>query len=1220
MKLRPLPALAVALLVVPLFAPRSTAAQRSNVDVIRGRLVAADSAPVAGAIVTVSSYITQAVRQVRTDDRGRFSLVFQNGGGDYILSVIAIGIAPSEVRVRREGDEDVLLVNLVLNRIRMLDAVTVTERQRPAAERVPTEVGAAGGTLGGTVLSPEQQGNLNALAAALAGFAVVTSADGTITGFSALGLDASQNTVTLNGMQVGSTSMPRDAQLVTRANTSSFDASNGRFSGAQVSMFAMGGGPIQQHSMRITLDNPSLQWYDRSATSLNNQLRNIAASGNSSGELVHDKLNYNMSWQLGRRTTPLNTLLDADSSGLARLGLSPDSVQRFESIIREFGLPFTVGAVPPDRRSENGSLFGHFEFNPTNGGALNGTINGSFNRNSAQALSPRALPSYGGSSEGWNANVQGEWSHNVGSMFLNQLSVSTDVNGNNGNPFVPLPAGSVLVSALAPDGGTSLSSLNFGSGSGLNSASHGGSFDVSNTISWFNKSSRHRLKLEIDARTEWYQQLEAANERGTFTYNSLADLEAGRAASFVRRIGTQQRSGSGITSGASLTDTWRKTDRLQFQLGLRADGVHFLTAPNYNPEIDRLFGLRTDQTPRIFGVSPRFGFSYNVGKAPGGVGGVFGPNVLGTIRGGIGRFMNTPGPNLISGAIDATGLPSGAQQLTCIGPAVPQVNWREYLRDESAIPTTCADGTGAAPFTIGTPRVQTFGPGFATPSSWRANLGWNSYLTPRFRVNVDATYSVNQHQSAQLDRNFDPTVRFTLPAEGGRPVFVDPSAIFASTGAVSLLNSRRYGQYAQVMENLGDGESRTAQLTIGLSPVPNRVMVNPTNWNISWTTVRVRDRVRGYGGNTATNPLDFSWGRASGDIVNQFNASINRGFGPSWQVRMSARAQSGSPFTPTVGGDVNGDGLSNDRAFVFDPAVTADSAVAAGMRSILAGAPAGIQSCLRSQLGKVADRNSCRGPWSVTMSATVNYTPRGTSLGDRASFTLNLSNPLAGLDALVHHGAMEGWGQPGFADPTLLYVRGFDPATHRYKYEVNQRFGETRGTRSLPAQPFRVTLEMRLSLGPPMERQQAKIELRGFFRAGQPAPTVQTIKQRAVNGAASSLRQLVQQKDSIPLRKEQLDSVGRMIASLTKAADSIWTPMAQYIVKNGVKDAADAEAVRRLRETKRAVEDAQFASYRALRTLLTPEQRKRLKPPLAFMIEEDYQKQVRLMGARTIRF
>jgi hypothetical protein len=1220
MILRPLPAIARAFVLALILAPRPLAAQGSNVDVLRGRLVSTDSAPVAGAIVTVTSYVTQAVRQVRSDDKGRFSLVFQNGGGDYIVSVIAIGVAPVEVRVRREGDEDVLLVNLVLNRLRMLDAVTVLERQRPTAERVPTEVGAAGGTLGATVLSPDQQGNLNALAAALAGFTLITGADGSITGFSALGLDPSQNTVTLNGMQVSSTSMPRDAQVVTKANTSSFDASSGRFSGAQVSMYAMGGGPIQQHSMRITLDDPTLQWYDRSATSLNPQLRNIAASGNSSGEFVHDKANYNFSWQVGRRTTPLNTLLDADSSGLARLGLTPDSVERFEAILHELGLPFTVGAVPPDRRSENGSLFSHFELNQKNGGAVNATINGNFNQNSAQALSARALPSYGGRNESWNANVQGEWSHNVGSMFLNQLSVSTDLNGNSGNPFVPLPSGSVLVSSLAPDGGTSLSNLQFGSATGLNSLSHGGSVDVTNTISWFSKTSRHRLKLEMDARTEWYEQLDASNEDGTFTYNSLDDLEAGRAASFVRRIGSQEHSGSGLIAGASLTDTWRKTDRLQFQLGLRADGVRFFTAPNYNPEIDQLFGLRTDHTPGIFGVSPRIGFSYNVGTAPGGVGGTFGPNVLGTIRGGIGRFMNTPGPNLISGAIDATGLPSGAQQLTCIGPAVPQVSWHDYLRDPGAIPTQCADGTGAAPFTLGTPRVQTFDPRYAPTSSWRANVGWSGYLSSHFRFNVDGTYSLNQHQSAQVDRNFDPTTRFTLANEGNRPVFVDPSAIFDSTGAVSLLNSRRYPQYAQVMANIGDGESHTAQLTIGLSPVPSRISINPTNWNISWTTVRVRDRVRGFGGNTAGNPLDFNWGRANGDIANQINANLNKGFGASWQVRVSARAQSGSPFTPNVGGDVNGDGLANDRAFVFDPAKTADSAVAAGMRAILSGAPAGIQSCLRSQLGRIADRNSCRGPWSFTMSSIVTYTPRGTMLGDRAAFTLNLSNPLAGLDALVHHGNMEGWGQPGFADPTLLYIRGFDAVAHQYVYEVNQRFGETRGPRSLPAQPFRVTLEMRFSLGPTMERQQAQIELRGFFRAGQPAPTVQNIKQRAVTGAASALRQLLPQKDSIQLTKEQVDSVNRMITTLTHAADSIWTPMAQYLVKVGARDAADAEAVRRLRETKRAVEDAQFASYSALRNLLTPEQRKRLKQPLSLMIQEDYQKQVRLIGAGTLRF
>src|SRR5689334_15957679 len=82
----------VALVALGVSAPAARA-QGGDVDVVRGRIVTPDSQPVAGATVRLTAIVSQAVRQVRTDDRGRFSLVFQNGGGDYILSVIAIGIA-----------------------------------------------------------------------------------------------------------------------------------------------------------------------------------------------------------------------------------------------------------------------------------------------------------------------------------------------------------------------------------------------------------------------------------------------------------------------------------------------------------------------------------------------------------------------------------------------------------------------------------------------------------------------------------------------------------------------------------------------------------------------------------------------------------------------------------------------------------------------------------------------------------------------------------------------------------------------------------------------------------------------------------------------------------------------------------------------------------------------------------------------------------------------
>ena len=44
-------------------------------------------------------------------------------------------------------------------------------------------------------------------------------------------------------------------------------------------------------------------------------------------------------------------------------------------------------------------------------------------------------------------------------------------------------------------------------------------------------------------------------------------------------------------------------------------------------------------------------------------------------------------------------------------------------------------------------------------------------------------------------------------------------------------------------------------------------------------------------------------------------------------VTVGTTVESGALFTPMIAGDVNGDGYLNDRAFVFDPARTADTAL-----------------------------------------------------------------------------------------------------------------------------------------------------------------------------------------------------------------------------------------------------------------------------------------------------
>ncbi|HMC18723.1 MAG TPA: carboxypeptidase-like regulatory domain-containing protein, partial [Gemmatimonadales bacterium] len=64
-------------------------------DIIAGTVTGPDSQPIAGATVEVTSRETQSSRQVTTDARGRFTLLFPDGGGRYDVLVRYIGMAPA---------------------------------------------------------------------------------------------------------------------------------------------------------------------------------------------------------------------------------------------------------------------------------------------------------------------------------------------------------------------------------------------------------------------------------------------------------------------------------------------------------------------------------------------------------------------------------------------------------------------------------------------------------------------------------------------------------------------------------------------------------------------------------------------------------------------------------------------------------------------------------------------------------------------------------------------------------------------------------------------------------------------------------------------------------------------------------------------------------------------------------------------------------------------
>src|SRR5256885_13400939 len=115
--------------VLGAFAP----AHAQDADIIRGRVIGADKKPVENVTVTATSLVNQTSRTAKTNKDGRFSIIFNGGGGDYMMAYTAIGFQPTRFEVKREVDEDVLIADATVSKSAVsLDAVRVTAgRERP---------------------------------------------------------------------------------------------------------------------------------------------------------------------------------------------------------------------------------------------------------------------------------------------------------------------------------------------------------------------------------------------------------------------------------------------------------------------------------------------------------------------------------------------------------------------------------------------------------------------------------------------------------------------------------------------------------------------------------------------------------------------------------------------------------------------------------------------------------------------------------------------------------------------------------------------------------------------------------------------------------------------------------------------------------------------------------------------------------------------------------
>jgi hypothetical protein len=713
------------------------------------------------------------------------------------------------------------------------------------------------------------------------------------------------------------------------------------------------------------------------------------------------------------------------------------------------------------------------------------------------------------------------------------------------------------------------------------------SVQLMNETRWPSRSGRHEWKVAFESLFDRVSERRGAS-LGRFEFASIDDFIAGQPDAFTRTLSTSSTSVRGAHLGLGVGDSYSPSRSLAWQFGLRAEGHGLVADDGANGRADSVFGVRTGVLPMRFSVAPMAGFTWKYHRNRAGY-----PDNYHTLAGGI-RDYRASISTRSAGAVFGGGFGQGSRQLRCVDAATPKPEWAQYEGSAASIPASCAQAVDDPLLAQSAFPVALFAPTFALGHSVRTDLHWTSPIATGLYLSVHGMTAINTHQPSTVDLNFNGASQFRLDGEAQRPVFVTAGSIGAASGMAATVASRRDPQFSSVNERRSDLRSRASALTTTLTFRPAMARFESgikVPLTVSYTWFDTREQRNGFTGTTAGDPRLVEWQpSAVGRHAVLMSAALHV---PDW-FRLTAGVQwrSGARYTPTVLGDINGDGIAtNDRAFILDPMRQSDSALRSGMTRLLATAPPSAQRCLRAQIGIVAGANSCTGPASATLNAVVTIDPARVRLQNRGAIQLRVNNVLAGLDQLAHGAEhIHGWGQPVYPDPVLLRVTGFDPVAQRYRYDVNRSFGDPRPFQRFFYSPFRVTLEVAIDIGP--DREQSELDRRlSPPREGRARIDSAVIVEqlRRAHDPRNLFEPVLRRADEFQLTEPQRDSLERLGQRHSAFRDSAYAALASFVAARNAR-LTDEEVRREWREALRAVARFEWQMGATARQILTPVQ------------------------------
>jgi len=643
----------------------------------------------------------------------------------------------------------------------------------------------------------------------------------------------------------------------------------------------------------------------------------------------------------------------------------------------------------------------------------------------------------------------------VNPTFLNELKfqyqrATRNFVPNSQLPSANIPRAIVTVRSILPNGTQGNTQVQFG-GQRFNPEDNlEEQYQLINTA--FITKGKLNFTFGTDNTLTYLDTYISNEQNGRFVFNSLTEFNNLNPSRYAREVPlagkptVQQYVFNGSLFGQV---QFFATKNLDATFGLRYDVTSYLTSGDYNPVVDEVLGLRTDNNPTDWNnIQPRLQLTWDLkGKK------------TDILKFGAGLFSANPITYAQVNNIQNSGTKVAAIDVTrrTTGPnLVPVPNFPAYRQDPSTAP-------GVIP---GVPTVSTINlndPNLQVPSIFKANISYNKILLQnRLRLGINLLYAYTYNNYVYLDRNIVNQPYFTLANESGRGVFV-PANTISAAGITDNVLGRKTQSVGRTLEFTNGA---TLNTVTGIIDGEFRYF-RDGYINFSYTYNIARDNTS-YNGNVA-NTSTFRPIKSDPRDLSEINFSDNQfrhklvffGSTPTFKgFNFSGRftGVGGTRYSLTIDADTNGDfvggpGADNDLAFIFDPNNPATPAsVKTSIEKILNNPDSRARDYIRNNLGKIADRNGGENPFAGTFDVRLT---KVFSLGKTHKITI--SADVFNFANLLN----KDWGR-NFnlgGSQTLLFVNGFNQTTREYSYRVNENVGVIQAN----GNPYQIQLGARYS-------------------------------------------------------------------------------------------------------------------------------------------------------------